>query len=60
MQHTSLRNRLDVLEVALGGRGTRIVIVGGLPDDYRPPVPAPESTALAPADRTPDPSPNRD
>jgi hypothetical protein len=36
MQHISLRNRLDALEAALGGSGTRIVITGGMPPSVPP------------------------
>jgi hypothetical protein len=48
MKYTAQRHRLDALEAALGGRGTRIVITGGLPvgttmpQPSEPPEPAPE------------------
>jgi hypothetical protein len=49
---TAQRHRLDALEAALGGRGTRIVITGGLPEGttVQPaPNPQPKDTQPQPA-----------
>jgi hypothetical protein len=61
VKFTAQRHRLDALEAALGGQGTRIVITGGLPPDATvPPEPAPEPNDPAPADAAPEPPGNRD
>jgi hypothetical protein len=45
---TTLRSRIEALERAIGDRGTRIVITGGLPEG-----------AQTPRNPTPEPEPSR-
>ena len=49
MKYLAQRNRLRALEAQLAPKGTRIVITGGLPDDYAPakPTPGPMSEVMA-------------
>jgi hypothetical protein len=55
-KYTAQRNRLAAIEAALGGRGTRIVIVGGLPEGTTmPPVEAPPAMEPARTDAAPEP-----
>ena len=59
MKYTGLRARIRALEAGLGTNVTKIVITGGLPDDYQPPAapqpkpPHPPRMAAFPADSEP-------
>jgi hypothetical protein len=56
-KYQAQRHRLDAIEAAIGRRGDRVVIVGGLPEGYQPPGPPPVEPART--DAAPEPPRNR-